>query len=58
MKKISSVCVFKYRTFMNYLAISPEIVLSMLQGQNIKRDIVKKVETTTINKDSEKDKKE
>ena len=58
-EKISSVCVFKYRTFMNYLAISPEIVLSMLQGQNIKRDIVKKVETKQVNnKDSEKDKKE
>lgn len=57
-EKISSVCVFKYRTFMNYLAISPEIVLSMLQGQNIKRDIVKKVETKEVNKDNEKDKKE
>jgi len=57
-EKISSVCVFKYRTFMNYLAISPEIVLSMLQGQNIKRDIVKKVETKEVNKDNKKDKKE
>ena len=57
-EKISSVCVFKYRTFMNYLAISPEIVLSLLQGQNIKRDIVKKVETKEVNKDNEKDKKE
>ena len=41
---------------MNYLAISPEIVLSMLQGQNIKRDIVKKVETDE--KKEEKDKEE
>ena len=41
---------------MNYLAISPEIVLSMLQGQNIKRDIVKKVETEE--KDIEKNKEE
>ena len=55
-EKISSVCAFKYRTFMNYLAISPEIVLSMLQGQNIKRDIVKKVETD--DKKEEKDKEE
>ena len=53
---MSSVCAFKYRTFMNYLAISPEIVLSMLQGQNIKRDIVKKVETEE--KDIEKNKEE
>ena len=55
-EKISSVCAFKYRTFMNYLAISPEIVLSMLQGQNIKRDIVKKVRTDE--KKEEKDKEE
>ena len=55
-EKMSSVCAFKYRTFMNYLAISPEIVLSMLQGQNIKRDIVKKVETEE--KDIEKNKEE
>jgi hypothetical protein len=43
-EKMSGICVFKYRTFMNSLAISPEIVLSMLQGQNIKRDTVKKLE--------------
>ena len=55
-EKMSSVCTFKYRTFMNVLAISPEIVLSMLQGQNIKRDIVKKVETDE--KKEEKDKEE
>ena len=57
-EKISSVCAFKYRTFMNYLAISPEIVLSMLQGQNIKRDIVKKVETDEKKEERDKDKEE
>jgi hypothetical protein len=31
---------------MNSLAISPEIVLYMLQGQNIKRDTVNKVDMT------------
>ena len=51
-EKLSSVCVFKYRTFMNVLAISPELVLTMLQGQNIKRDIVKKVD---INKKDSND---
>ena len=51
-EKLSSICTFKYRTFMNVLAISPDIALSMLQGQNIKRDIAKKVET------KEKDKEE
>ena len=29
---------------MNSLAISPELVLSLLQGQNIKRDVAVKVE--------------
>ena len=52
---VSSICAFKYRTFMNSLAISPELVLSMLQGQNIKRDTVKKVDMTDK---KEEDKKE
>ena len=43
-EKISSVCSFKYRTFMNVLAISPHLFLTMLQGQNIKRNIAKKVD--------------
>jgi hypothetical protein len=54
---VSSICAFKYRTFMNSLAISPEIVLSMLQGQNIKRDTVKKVEMSE-KKEEEKDKED
>jgi len=62
-EKLSSICTFKYRTFMNVLAISPELVLTMLQGQNIKRDIVKKVdivkkEEKTDEKTDEKDKEE
>ena len=58
-EKLSSVCTFKYRTFMNVLAISPEIVLTMLQGQNIKRDIVKKVDDVEKEeKTDEKDKEE
>ena len=43
-ENISSVCSFKYRTFMNVLAITPHLVLAMLQGQNIKRDFAKKVD--------------
>ena len=58
-KKLSSICTFKYRTFMNVLAISPELVLTMLQGQNIKRDIVKKVDIVEKEeKTDEKDKEE
>lgn len=43
-EKLSSVCCFKYRTFMNVLAISPELILSLLQSQNIKREVAPKVE--------------
>lgn len=43
-EKLSSVCAFKYRTFMNVLAISPELILSLLQSQNIKREVAPKVE--------------
>ena len=57
-KKLSSVCTFKYRTFMNVLAISPELVLTMLQGQNIKRDIVKKVDSTNEKKEEKKEEKD
>jgi len=41
--ELSCICSFQYRTYMNTLAILPEIFLSLLQKQNIKRDAVKKV---------------
>ncbi len=40
----ASVCTFKYRTFMNSLAIMPQSVLGLLQSQNIKRDVVNKLD--------------
>jgi hypothetical protein len=43
---ISSICAFKYRTYMNTLAISPQIILSLLQKTNIQRKNVKVKETT------------
>jgi hypothetical protein len=43
--ELSCICSFQYRTYMNTLAILPEIILSLLQKQNIKRDAVKKVES-------------
>ena len=55
---VSSICAFKYRTFMNSLAISPEIVLYMLQGQNIKRDTVNKVDMTDKKEEKDKEDKE
>ena len=38
----SSVSSFKYRTYMNNLAISNHLILHMLQNQNVKREIVQK----------------
>jgi hypothetical protein len=43
--ELSCICSFQYRTYMNTLAILPEIILSLLQKQNIKRDVVKKVDS-------------
>ena len=38
----TSLCVFKYRTYMNNIAISNHLVVHLLQNQNVKRDSVKK----------------
>ena len=38
----STVCSFKYRTYMNTIAIAPQLCLSLLQQQNTKREIAKK----------------
>ena len=54
---LSSVCVFKYRTYMNTVAILPKLCMKTLQRQNTKREIVKKVrfQKNEFN-DKEKDK--
>ena len=38
----TSICVFKYRTYMNNIAISNHLIVNMLQSQNVKREVVKK----------------
>tara|TARA_B100000902_G_scaffold399944_1_gene473852 strand:- start:2516 stop:3412 length:897 start_codon:yes stop_codon:yes gene_type:complete len=43
-EELSSICSFKYRTYMNFLAISPQICQSILQNQNIKLQTFNKVE--------------
>ena len=58
-EKLSTVCTFKYRTFMNTIAISPELIVAMLQGQNIKREVVTKMVRSEPKKPEEKkDKKQ
>lgn len=43
----TTINVFKYKTYMNNVAISNHLLVSMLQSQNIKRDSVKKLELET-----------
>lgn len=46
--KLSSICNFNYRTYMNTLAILPFIMVHFLQKTNVKREIVKKNEKVII----------
>jgi hypothetical protein len=47
----SCISCFRYRTYMNNLAISPHVALYALQIQNIKRDVVKKAKTNISSSD-------
>ena len=44
----SCALMMKYRTYMNMLAISPSLVMSLLQNQNIKTNYLKKMELETM----------
>jgi hypothetical protein len=46
-KSNTTVCVFKYKTYMSALSISNHLIMRMLQRQNTKRVIERKIETTT-----------
>ena len=49
-EKISSICILKYRTYMNTVSILPEIVMNLLQRQSIKRNTIKNViKTNNVN---------
>lgn len=41
--KVSSICVFKYRTYMSTISILPNLLMGLLQQQNIKRQIANKI---------------
>jgi len=53
-EELSSIAVFKYRTYMSTVAILPEILMSILQKQNVKRETVQKVENSIIKEKDEK----
>lgn len=44
----TSISCFRYRTYVNNLAISPYISMHILQLQNIKRDVTKKISVDTL----------
>ena len=45
-EEISNICSFKYRTYMNTLAIMPTLFISLLQSLNTKHDIIEKITAT------------
>ena len=52
-KSNTSICSFKYKTYMNTLAISNHLFMRLLQRQNTKRVIAKKMDLKTNKLDSE-----
>lgn len=42
--KETSICTFNYKTYMNTVAILPQLVMKLLQTQNVKRNNVKQLE--------------
>ena len=39
---MSSIAVFQYRTYMNTIAVLPDLIMGVLQKQNVQKKIVKK----------------
>jgi hypothetical protein len=44
--KNTSISCFHYRTYMNNVAILPKTIMYLLQNQNVKREVAKKVQAT------------
>jgi len=42
-QEATSICSFKYKTYMNNVAILPQLSMRILQSQNVKRNTIKKV---------------
>ena len=52
--KDTTLCSFKYRTYMNTVAILPQLAMRFLQRQNVKRNVVIQKEEKKIERGSEK----
>lgn len=56
--EVSTVCTFKYRTYMNVVAIFPKLAMRLLQSQNVKRKVAPIIDDTERKDDkNEKDDK-
>ena len=53
----TTICSFKYRTYMNVVAIMPKLIMRLLQSQNVKRKVAPVIDETTSS-EQETDKKE
>lgn len=53
----TTICSFKYRTYMNVVAIMPKLIMRLLQSQNVKRKVAPVIDETTSSEE-ETDKKE
>lgn len=42
----TTVCTFKYRTYMNVVAIMPKLIMRLLQSQNVKRKVAPIIDNT------------
>ena len=49
LSKDATIASFKYRTYMNTVAIMPNLAMNILQLQNIKRNNVKKINIKELN---------
>lgn len=56
--KETSISFFKYKTYMNTIAILPKIVMKLLQNQNVKNNTVKKMEGSAVKEEPVELKKE
>lgn len=53
--KDATIASFKYRTYMNNISISPYIAMHILQLQNVKRNLVKKIDIKELNSEEKKE---
>tara|TARA_B100000925_G_C21933067_1_gene441100 strand:- start:162 stop:1055 length:894 start_codon:yes stop_codon:yes gene_type:complete len=55
----TTICTFKYRTYMNVVAILPKLAMRLLQSQNVKRKVAPIIDDNTpVDETIENDKKE